>query len=168
LNLNIRPIQSSDPPVFSAAFTEIGWDKAVEFYQKYLREQENSLRKVLVATVDDQFAGYVTVICQSGYKPFQDAGISEIQDFNVRPKFRKNGIGTALMDRAEELVSERVDIVGIGVGMYADYGTAQRMYVKRGYVPDGRGLTYKGRVLEPGEKTVNDDDLILYFVKNVG
>ncbi len=49
----------------------------------------------------------------------------------------------------------------------AGYGNAQRLYVKRGYVPDGRGLTYDGRVLKPMENTVNDDDLVLYFTKSL-
>jgi len=44
------------------------------------------------------------------------------------------------MDQAEQIIAERSDIVGIGVGLYADYGTAQRMYARRGYVPDGHGL----------------------------
>ena len=34
--------------------------------------------------------------------------------------------------------------------MYADYGTAQRMYVKRGYIPDGRGIMYNNLPVVPG------------------
>ena len=51
--------------------------------------------------------------------------------------------------------------------MYPDYGNAQRLYVLRGYVPDGRGLTYKYQVLKPLECTINDDDLVLYFTKSL-
>ena len=65
----------------------------------------------------------------------------EINDFNVVRSYRRRGIGTALMDEAETLIRERSVEAGIGVGMYADYGPAQRMYVLRGYVPDGLGLT---------------------------
>jgi hypothetical protein len=72
------------------------------------------------------------------------------------------------MDQAEEEIAKRFSIVGIGVGMYPDYGNAQRLYVKRGYVPDGRGLTYGGKVLAPMETVVNDDDLVLYFEKQLG
>lgn len=49
--------------------------------------------------------------------------------------------------------------------MYADYGNAQRLYVKRGHVPDGSSLTYAGKVLPPMKRAINDDDLILYFTK---
>ena len=47
--------------------------------------------------------------------------------------------------------------------MTADYGSAQRMYVKRGYVPDGRGLVTHGEFVTYGEPAIVDDDLVLYF-----
>ena len=49
--------------------------------------------------------------------------------------------------------------------MYADYGPAQRMYIKRGYVPDGLGLYYKNQPVTPGKNVFVDDDLALYLVK---
>ena len=159
----IRALRDDDPVVISAAFTAIGWDKPVTQYEKYLADQRAGLRNVLVATVDDEFAGYVTVWWESTYEPFN--GIPEISDFNVLPKFRRRGIGTALMDAAETLVAERSDTVGIGVGLYADYGTAQRMYVRRGYLPDGRGLVYNGKQVPPGETIRNDDAANLMFTK---
>ena len=93
----------------------------------------------------DASAAIVTICWHSTYAPFAETGIPEIQDFNVLPEFRRRGIGTRLMDRAEQRVARRCDTVGIGVGMYADYGHAQRLYVLRGYVPDGRGLTYRAQ-----------------------
>lgn len=122
---------------------------------------------MLTAFGDAAFAGYVTIVWEPTYAPFRANGIPEVQDFNVLPDFRRRKIGTALMDRAEARISERSSIVGIGVGMYADYGNAQRLYVKRGYVPDGRGLTYAGEVVPPMESVVNDDDLVLYFTKSL-
>jgi GNAT superfamily N-acetyltransferase len=161
----IRALRDDDPEVVSAAFTAIGWDKPVSQYEKYLAEQRAGLRDVLVATVDEEYAGYVTVRWESPYEPFN--GIPEIQDFNVLPKFRRRGIGTALMDAAEALVAERSDVVAIGVGLYADYGTAQRMYVRRGYIPDGRGLIYDGKQVPPGEMVRNDDSATLMFTKSL-
>ena len=38
--------------------------------------------------------------------------------------------------------AQRSDHAGIGFGLYADYGAAQRLYIKRGYIPDGRGAHY--------------------------
>jgi GNAT superfamily N-acetyltransferase len=161
----IRALRDDDPEVVSAAFTALGWDKPVSQYEKYLAEQRAGQRDVLVATVDDEFAGYVTVRWQSPYEPFN--GMPEIQDFNVLPKFRRRGIGTGLMDAAEALVAERSAVVGIGVGLYPDYGTAQRMYVRRGYLPDGRGLIYDGKQVPPGETVRNDDSATLMFTKSL-
>jgi ribosomal protein S18 acetylase RimI-like enzyme len=113
------------------------------------------------------FAGYVTIRWQSDYAPFREQSIPEIADFNVLPPFRRRGIGTALMDEAERRISERSPMAGIGVGLYADYGAAQRMYVLRGYVPDGHGLSYRGRQVLGGEKVVVDDDLTLHLTKRL-
>lgn len=55
--------------------------------------------------------------------------------------------------------------VGIGAGLYADYGTAQKLYVKLGYVPDGNGITYKCKKTVPGTLYPLDDDLILWLRK---
>jgi ribosomal protein S18 acetylase RimI-like enzyme len=163
----IRPLCENDPEMISTAFTEIGWDKPLVQYEQYIKEQRKGSCNVLIATINDQFAGYITIRWQPNYSHFRELGIPEIQDLNVLPHFRERGIGTSLLSQAEKLVSERSQIVGIGVGMYSDYGNAQRLYIKKGYVPDGRGLTYKGRVLEPMEEVVNDDDLVLYFTKEL-
>lgn len=165
MDLAIRALQPEDPPVIAAAFDEIGWNKPVTQYEKYLVQQSEGIRDVLVAWIDGEYAGYVTVRWQSPYGPFD--GIPEIQDFNVLPKFRRQGIGTALMDAAEARVATRSDIVGIGVGLYSDYGSAQRMYVRRSYIPDGRGLIYDGRQVPPMETVRNDDDLTLMFTKRL-
>ena len=66
--------------------------------------------------------------------------IPEINDTGVNPKFRRHGIDSILMDEAGKNVSEKPEIVGISFGISADYGPAQRMFVKRGYIPDGEGL----------------------------
>ena len=159
--LTIRLLQVDDIADVAAAFKE----KPAGQYERYYAEQEASQRTVLIARVGGVFSGYVTVRWQSSYPPFCAEKIPEIQDFNVLPQFRRRGIGNHLMDEAEQIVAARFPIVGIGVGMYADYGTAQRMYVRRGYLPDGRGLFYGDHRVQPGESVVVDDDLVLYFTK---
>ena len=161
----IRVLRDGDPVGISGAFTAVGWDKPVELYEKYLADQRAGTREVLVATVGDEIAGYVTVWWESSYEPFD--GIPEIQDFNVLPQFRRRGIGSGLMDAAEARVAERSAVVGIGVGLYADYGSAQRMYVRRGYIPDGRGLIHDGKQVPPGEMVRNDDSATLMFTKSL-
>jgi GNAT superfamily N-acetyltransferase len=167
IDLEIRRIEARDPVPMSAAFTAMGWNKPVSQYERYLREQEQGERVVLVAFADGEFAGYLCVVWEPRYPPFREGGVPEIQDFNVVARFRRQGVGSRLMDAAEELAAERSPIVGIGVGMMADYGAAQRLYVQRGYVPDGLGLTSDNRPLAWGEQVTADDDLVLHFTKRV-
>ena len=51
--------------------------------------------------------------------------------------------------------------------MDSDYGTAQRLYVLRGYVPDGRGLHYRGHYPMYGEKITVDASLAIYLTKKL-
>ena len=165
--LKIRQLQKQDIGPIAAAFEALGWNKPASQYERYLAEQDHAQRMVLVALNEEVFAGYVTIVWVSNYPPFRVENIPEIVDFNVRPQFRRRGIGSRLMDEAECIVAQRSGRVGIGVGLYSDYGSAQRMYVKRGYVPDGRGLFYRGHFVGYGEAIIADDDLTIYFTKEV-
>jgi ribosomal protein S18 acetylase RimI-like enzyme len=117
--------------------------------------------------VQAKFAGYLTICWTSNYEPFRAEHIPEIVDFNVLPEFRRLGIGTQLMEKAESEIASVSPMAGIGVGVTTDYGAAQRLYVLRGYVPDGRGLRYRDHPVRYGEEVRVDDDLVLYFTKNL-
>jgi hypothetical protein len=69
------------------------------------------------------------------------------------------------MDEAEKRMFARSQVAGLGVGLYADYGPAQRMYILRGYVPEGRGITSKEQTVLPGHEVFVDNDLLLYLIK---
>jgi len=165
--LIVRQMRHDDPATISDAFRAQGWNKPEERYERYYREQTEGTRTVLVAELDGGFVGYLTIVWESGYPPFRDGGIPEIVDFNVLAAHQRRGIGTILMDEAERTMSERSTVAGIGVGLTADYGAAQILYAKRGYVPDGRGLYYDGKQLGHGDETTVDDSLCLYFTKQV-
>jgi hypothetical protein len=77
------------------------------------------------------------------------------------------GIGTILMREAEWRIAQLSPIAGIGVGLLAGYGAAQVLYIKRGYIPDRRGIIYQNRQLNYGDQVMVDDDLVLYFTRNV-
>lgn len=72
-----------------------------------------------------------------------------------------------LMDAAEEIAAKYADTVYLGVGLHSGYGSAQRMYVKRGYIPDGRGAWYGDRTAEQYANYENDDDFCLYLFKKL-
>ncbi len=141
-NLAIRVLRENDPPVIAAAFAQMGWNKPETQYRQYLSDQSAGTRTCLVAIVDGQFAGYVTVNWQPSYPGFSEQKIPEIQDLNVIREFRRQGIASRLLDRAESEVAQHFEVVGIGVGLHPGYNAAQRLYVRRGYIPDGRGVTY--------------------------
>ncbi len=134
MQITLRELTASDCPRISRAFAEQGWTKPTSQYEGYLREQASGVRSVIVAVAGGQFAGYLTIVWLSEYPPFREKGIPEIVDFNVLLKYRRKGIGTRLMDAAEQMIRLRSPIAGIGVGLTADYGAAQVLYVKRGYV----------------------------------
>jgi GNAT superfamily N-acetyltransferase len=171
--INIREMQESDPPIISAGFTAQGWNKTLSQFQRYWQESLQGRRLVLLAespqiTGAGEFAGYLTVVWESAYLPFRQAGIPEIVDFNVLLKFRRLKIGTALMDEAERCIALRSPVAGIGVCLHADYGAAQVLYARRGYVPDGRGVYYHDHYPQYGEQVRIDDDLVLYPTRQVG
>ena len=163
----IRLLESEDIPQIARAFEELGWNKSAAQYERYLADQIFQTRDVYVALIENEFAGYLTVLWASTYPPFRAAKIPEIVDFNVLPKFRRKRIGTALMDRAESEIPRFSDTAGIGVGMTSDYGAAQQLYVLRGYVPDGRGLYQRNHYPTYGEQITVDDDLAIFLTKRL-
>jgi len=165
--VEIHLLKESDIQPIAAAFAELGWNKPASQYERYLTEQKVGKRVVFVATVDEVFTGYVTILWESVYAPFRESGIPEIADFNILPKFRRQGIGAQLMDAAERQICERSMVAGIGVGLTRDYGAAQILYVRRGYIPDGRGISWKGNVCQYGDPVIVDDGLTLYFTKHL-
>jgi len=161
----IREMLEGDCSVISKAFAAQGWDKPLRQYLRYYQESVENKRVILLAEYEGRFAGYVTIVWVSSYPPFREATIPEIVDFNVLLKFRRRHVGTRLMDAAERRIMKRSTFVGLGVGLHSDYGAAQTLYAKRGYVPDGRGMFYNHHYPSYGEQVTIDDDLCLYLIK---
>ena len=115
----IRLMGESDPETVTAAFTALGWHKPTALYRRYLAEQEEGRRLAFVAEWRGEFAGYVTLVWVSEYRPFAERQIPEISDLNVLPAHRRQDIGNARLDRAESAASARSTVVGLGVGLYA-------------------------------------------------
>jgi GNAT superfamily N-acetyltransferase len=166
-DLTIHRIAAGDPVVIGRAVASVRWLKPVAQYERYLREQNEGLRETLLAFLDGEFAGYVTVNWYPRYAPLVALEIPEIQDLNVLPMYRRRRIASRLVDEAEEMVSKRAAQVGIGVGLHPGYNAAQRMYVRRGYVPDGNGVTSGNEFVHEGQTVVMDDDLVLHLVKRL-
>ncbi len=165
MNVSIRLIKAEDTKILPAAFADSVWEVTESHFERFLAEQDAGERTVLLAYSDEVFSGYVTIKWKSDYPDFAEKAIPEINDLRVLLQFRRQGIASALLDEAEKRIFEQSGAAGIGVGMYADYGPAQRMYILRGYVPDGAGLFYNNKPVIPGQDVSVDDDLLLYLTK---
>ena len=158
MTLTIRPLTLADVPDVAAAVNK------PDRLRQYVAEEAAGAIATFTAWDEGAFVGYVILRWRSQW--FAE-GVPEIQDFNVVRARRRQGIGSVLLDAAEARAATRSAVVGIGVGMTADYGAAQAMYVARGYVPDGRGLATHHRAVRYGETVPVDDDLVLYFTRTL-
>ncbi|MDO3410540.1 GNAT family N-acetyltransferase [Saccharibacillus sp. CPCC 101409] len=157
-----------DAELLDRTFADIyPWHTPGDYYERCLEENRQGSRITLIASYDGVLAGGGHLLLRSEYPHFREAGIPEINDLNVFPKFRQKGIAARLLDELERSAAGHSSIVGLGVGLYADYGSAQRIYTGRGYVLDGRGLQYRNQPVPSGQTVTVDDDLLLYLVKKL-
>lgn len=166
-NLIVRNMEYADAQLITDAEMEQGWDASVEKYLNRLEDQKLGKAVSLVAEYSGKPVGYINIYPDNTWGAFGGKGLPEIVDFGVLEKYRNRGIGTVLMDIAEKVAAEYADTVYLGVGLHSGYGSAQRMYVKRGYIPDGSGVWYKDEICDPYGDCKNDDDLVLYFSKKL-
>ena len=163
---SIRKMQESDIKDLSLGFISQGWPSREEILTRYFKEQESGEREVLVAEVEGAVAGYITILPDAKQGPF--AGMApELSDFNVFEPFQNQGIGNHLLEEAEKRVRLISDKVTLGVGLHSGYGPAQRLYIKRGYIPDGSGVWYRNQPLEMNVIIQDNDDLVLYLSKKL-
>lgn len=112
--------------------------------------------------------GYGSLLWSPAYAPFRDLGIPEIQDVVVSEFWRRRGIATRLLAALEDQARSReYKQIGLAVGLYADYGPAQRLYIKLGYELDGRGVTCNCVPVTGGSQVKVDDNLVMWMVKSL-
>ena len=164
----IRDLEPGDARIFADGERAQGWHASEEKYEMRLRDRAAGKCVALAAEYRGDPAGYVNVYLNAQEGPFGGRGMPVIVDFGVLQKYQRRGIGTKLMDAAEKIAAQYSDTVCLAVGLHNGYGSAQRMYVKRGYIPDGSGVWYNGRPCTPYDTVyTNDDDLVLYLSKQL-
>ena len=165
----IRSLQQKDIEVLADQY--FPWTSRKETLEKWsrnLKEQKEGTRLSCIIEYQNKIAGYGSLLQYSEYPIFRDKKILEINDVWVYDHYRKKGFGTCLISHLEKLAhNDQYTQIGIGVGLYRDYGAAQKLYFQLGYAPDGLGITYKGKMGIPGESYPLDDDLILWLVKSL-
>lgn len=136
------------------------------YFERCLAEQQEGRRVIFIALDQDQPLGYVQLVWSPLYPPFRRLNIPEIQDLNVIPAARRQGLGEQLVETCEaQARSAGRTEMGISVGLHARFGAAQRLYVRKGYVPDGAGVLYDEAPVAVGEMRAVDDLLTLKLVK---
>ena len=166
--LMIRTMERTDAQTFTDELTAQGWHPEIAGYMARLNDQSEGKCVALTAVYEGCPEGYVYVYRQVSDGPFNGKNWPVIVDFNVLKKFQRRGIGSRLMDTAEQIAGRYADTVCLGVGLCDSYGEAQRMYVRRGYIPDGSGVWYQGRQCVQYETVCTvDDDLILFLSKKL-
>ena len=110
--IRIRDAVVADVPMLHRMMRELAeHDDLMDFF----KATEDSLRRdgfgaprrfgALIAELDGEIAGYVRF--DEGYSPFTGRGFVEVDDVYVRERFRRRGIGKAMMLRLRDLALER-------------------------------------------------------------
>lgn len=161
--ITIREATPSDIPVLETLYAAIGKKE-----EGYFARCFESGRRIFIAALDGREAGYGLLNFSPKYALYRKLEIPEIQDLNVIPDTRRNGVGAALISHCEGIIREAGHTqAGISVGLTKDYGPAQRLYAKLGYIPDGFGVTYDRQPVPPMSLQRVDDNLCLMLVKEL-
>lgn len=164
-DINIRQAGAEDISALYGLYTQIG--KQDEGYFEACFEKDCV---ILIAAQGEEGAvvGFGVLNFEPKYSLYQKLDIPEIQDLNVIPEMRQQGIATALVEAFENMARDQgSDQIGISVGLTKSYGPAQRLYAKLNYLPDGYGVTYNREGVIAGERYPVDDDLCLMMVKDL-
>ena len=133
-----------------------------------LDEQNNGKRLIFLAFVEGELAGYAHLNFFPQYVPFNRLKIPEIQDLFVLPVFRRQGIARDLIMECEDAAKSRgMGEIGLGVGVGASFGAAQRLYTRMGYMPDGAGVVFERDVVTEGAMKPVDNRLCLMLIKSL-
>lgn len=163
----LSDLTEADCEALSLAFRGTHLERPASQIARHLDPCAAGDRVALAARGPSGAVGYGTLDWRSDHPPFRDAGIPEIRDLNVAPHARRQGVASRLLDAFEARARERSQTVGIGFGLYQDYGAAQRLYVARGYVPDGNGAYRGTEPVQAGERVVLNDEFVLFLVKEL-
>ncbi|MCB9980165.1 MAG: GNAT family N-acetyltransferase [Rhodospirillales bacterium] len=132
------------------------------------RMELDELTVCLALTAGHEIAGYALLNWSPKYRVYQQLDIPEIQDLNVLPAFRRQGIATSLIKMCEALSLEAGKTqIGISFGLTRSFGPAQRLYISLGYIPDGFGVTYDRDSVPDGQLRPVDDELCLMLIKDL-
>lgn len=195
MSIHIRKASREDVSALYDIYAQIGV-KDEDYFERCLAEQDKGNRDVFIISEnvshyspppsDNKSSSFLPPaggglrrggddigFCILNYQPryafYKRLNIPEIQDLNIVPNARRQGHAQSLIKHCEALVREKGhEMIGVSVGLSANYGPAQRLYAKLGYHPDGNGVTYDREPVAHAAQHPVDDDLCLMLVKVLG
>jgi GNAT superfamily N-acetyltransferase len=168
MQLSIRQCESGDISDLNQFVNIAQHPIEKQYFETSFKEQTDNKRIVFLAFIDGVLAGYVHLNFHPLYAPFARLNIPEIQDLFVSPDYRRQGIGEHLILVSEKAAKEHgAESIGIGVGVTGDFGSAQRLYIRLGYIPDGAGVVFDRQKVQSGDIRPIDDRLCLMTLKSL-
>lgn len=162
----VRPIRDEEILLLCKAERDESQEN-VRYYQRYLNWQRQGECTFLIALLHGEMAGYVFVLHKDRWSSAANQGIPGLADLCVFEWNRNQGIGNALLEEAERIAAQDSDLLHIDVHVTADAGAAQRLYARRGYMPDGKGVYLKNQPYEASMGAVDPADLTLSMFKRL-
>lgn len=168
MSILIRQADQQDKETLTALEAVLQSRSEPDYAERLFASQAAGDRTILMAFDGSVPTGYAVLNWKPVYSLFARFGMPELQDLNVLPDYRCQGIGHALVDACENLARKRECVqIGLAVGLTSSYGAAQRLYGRLGYIPDGNGITYDRQAVTAGEMRAIDDNLCLMMVKSL-
>ncbi len=163
MSCDIRQASEVDIPALYDLYHQMGKEDVGYFEACFEKECF-----VLIASKNKCDIGFGVLNFEPKYTLYNKLDIPEIQDLNVVPEAREQGVGTALIEAFETIARDQGNLqIGISVGLTKGYGAAQRLYMRLGYLPDGYGVTYNREGVVVGRSYPMDDDLALMLLKSL-
>lgn len=168
-NTAIRQAEEADLLLLEDIASKMGTRHEAGYFERCLSEQKAGNRLIFLAQMQGKALAYAQLNWKPVYAGFSRFGIPEIQDLNVVPDARRQGLGAFLIDYCEGMARKAGKAeIGISVSVSPRFGAAQRLYMKRGYVPDGAGAAYDDMSVAAGEVRPIDDLLTLKCLRTLG
>lgn len=165
-DISVRRMTYADIPAICEAYDHKS-DNDAAYLNRQLANQDKQECSALLALYHENVAGYVLLYYRCRWGGLANCNLPSVVDLIVFKDYRQKKIATVLMDVAENIAKKHCDKVYLDVCLNAEYGPAQRLYTKRGYIPDGKGIYYEGKVCETDADCKNNDELALCLVKNL-
>ena len=164
--IEVRPIRDGEIDALCQTEGDTS-EENFHYYQRYLTWQNEGECTFLIALLNGEIAGYVFVLYQDRWGSMADARQPGLADLNVFPWNRRCGVGNALLEKAKEIAASYGDSLHLDVHVTATAGQAHRLYFRRGYLPDGRGVYHKYKQYDAALGEVNPEDLTLLLIKSL-